>query len=80
MPTSRESEKFTWKGPSSTQSRMSNRGLSKEQKSKIIHNIFTTTKEPYTLPEIEKASAVAGVSTSIVPIDATITFASPTKC
>jgi len=40
---------------------MSNRGLSKEQKIKIISNILVKSKEPYTLPELEKASSKEGV-------------------
>lgn len=58
---------------------MSNRGLSKEQKSKIISNILTTTKEPHTLPELEKAASGAGVGkTSLNTQNFFLSF-SPTK-
>jgi hypothetical protein len=39
---------------------MSNKGLSKEQKTKIISNILKS-KEPFTLPELEKLASAAGV-------------------
>jgi hypothetical protein len=37
------------------------RGLTKEKKTEIILSILQKTKEPYTLPDLEKAASAQGV-------------------